>query len=233
MKRFQVLDGSLLKLIALITMLVDHTASVLLRDDYTVVFSYAGRTVYLYELMRRVGRISFPIFVFLLVEGFLHTRNIKRYAGTLLVFAMLSEIPWDLEHAGRLWMPGSQNVLFTLLLGLLGIWVLRDAQGPWKKAGLLLGLLLASMALRADYGTTGFGFILLMYLLRDQQLPRAVVGSCFLDSPLRSGLAFLPISLYNGKRGFIGKGWLKYLFYLAYPVHMLILFWIRKTTIGY
>ena len=233
MKRFQVLDGSLLKLIALITMLVDHTASVLLRDDYTVVFSYAGRAVYLYELMRRVGRISFPIFVFLLVEGFLHTRNIKRYAGTLLVFALLSEIPWNLEHTGRLWMPGSQNVLFTLLLGLLGIWVLRDAQGPWKKAGLLLGLLLASMVLRADYGTTGFGFILLMYLLRDQQLPQAVVGSCFLDSPLRSGLAFIPISLYNGKRGFIGKGWLKYLFYLAYPAHMLILFWIRKTTIGY
>ena len=72
--------------------------------------------------------------------------------------------------------------------------------------------------------------ILLIFLI---PLTRAVVGCCFLDSPLRSGLAFLPISLYNGKRGFIGKGWLKYLFYLAYPAHMLILFWIRKTTIGY
>lgn len=234
MKRCQILDGSWLKLIAVITMLADHIASALLRNDYTVLLSLGGRTLYLYEAMRYVGRISFPIFAFLLVEGFLHTRNVKRYAGSLLLFALLSEIPWDLEHSGNFLQLSSQNVMFTLLLGLLGLWVIRDYHGQWiREAGMLLGLLAASVLLHADYGISGFGFILMLYLLREQKLYRAVVGSCFLSSTWVAGLGFIPIALYNGKRGFIGKGFLKYVFYAIYPLHMLVLYWIRMGSAGY
>lgn len=227
------LDGSALKLLAVSAMLVDHFASILMEDTYITIFRFGERTVDLYEMMRIIGRISFPLFAFLLVEGFLHTRNVRRYAGDLLLFALLSEIPWNLAHSGRL-IHGGQNVLFTLLFGLLGQWVIRDYQGDRrKKAALLAGLLILSIVFRADYGCNGFGFILMLYLLREQKLYRAVVGCCVLPARWIAGLAFIPISLYNGRRGFIRSKPLKYMFYLIYPVHLLALYWIRRTTIGY
>ena len=232
-ERWKKLDGSALKLIAVVTMLIDHTASVLLRNNNTVLFSLAGHAMSLYQFMRYVGRISFPIFAFLLVEGFLHTRNVKRYALNLFLFALISEIPWNLEHSGRL-LYGSQNVMFTLLLGLLGLWVMREYHEQRKKEIIpLLGLLAVSIVLRADYGCSGFGFILMLYLLRDRKLYQAVVGSCFQSSMWIAGLAFVPINLYNGKRGFIDRPWKKYLFYAIYPLHMLALYLIKNATIGY
>lgn len=235
MKRFQVLDGSALKLIAVVTMVIDHAAAVLLRVDAYPMLTWGGRTIFLQEVLRTIGRISFPIFAFLLVEGFLHTRNVKRYAGGLLALAFLSEIPWNLEHSGKLLLPGSQNVLFTLFLGVAGMWAIRDLKDqPKKEAGLLIGLLVLSVLLKADYGCSGFGFILMLYLLRERKLLyRAVVGSCFLSSLWKAGFAFIPIGLYNGKRGFAGRGLLKYAFYVFYPLHLLILYWIRASVIGY
>ena len=231
--QWKLLDGSGLKVLAMTTMILDHVASALLGDTRIIVFRLGTRIIDLYDLMRAVGRISFPLYAFLLVEGFAHTRSVKRYAGNLLLFAMLSEIPWNLEHSGRL-LYGSQNVMFTLLFGLLGLWVIRDFPGSHgKKAAALLGLLALSVVFRANYGCAGFGFILMLYLLRDQKLFRAVVGCCFLPDRWVAGSAFLPISLYNGKRGFICGRLLKYAFYLVYPLHLLVLFFIRKMTIGY
>ena len=232
-ERWKVLDGSLLKLLAVVLMIQDHVASILLYNTRYILFSIGTRVYDLYDVMRIIGRLSFPIFAFLLVEGFMHTRSVKRYAGNLLLFAILSEIPWDLAHSGKL-LYGGQNVMFTLLFGLLGVWVIRDFQSDKKKLlALLLGLLALSVVFRADYGCAGFGFVLLLYLLRDQKIFRCIVGSCFLPDRWIAGLAFLPISLYNGKRGFIHSKPLKYAFYLIYPLHLLVLFWIRKKTIGY
>lgn len=232
-ERWKILDGSSLKVLAAAAMLVDHIAAVLLRDTRIIVFRLGTRYIDLYDLMRMFGRISFPLFAFLLVEGFVHTRSVKRYGGNLLLFALLSEIPWNLEHSGTL-LYGSQNVMFTLLFGLLGLWVIRDYQGSReKKAAALVGLLALSVLFRADYGCAGFGFILMLYLLRDQKLLQAVVGCCFLPDRWVAGLAFVPISLYSTKRGFIRGKPLKYAFYLVYPLHLLALFWIKKMTIGY
>ena len=232
-ERWKILDGSSLKVLAAAAMLVDHIAAVLLRDTRIIVFRLGTRYIDLYDLMRMFGRISFPLFAFLLVEGFVHTRSVKRYGGNLLLFALLSEIPWNLEHSGTL-LYGRQNVMFTLLFGLLGLWVIRDYQGSReKKAAALVGLLALSVLFRADYGCAGFGFILMLYLLRDQKLLQAVVGCCFLPDRWVAGLAFVPISLYSTKRGFIRGKPLKYAFYLVYPLHLLALFWIKKMTIGY
>ena len=118
--RFQVLSGSTLKVLAAATMLIDHTAGALLSKNPVELFSIAGRTVTLYMVLRTIGRVAFPVFAFLLPEGFVHTRNRKAYGISLFVFALLSEIPWNLLHAGTLFCP-SQNVFFTLFLGFLAL----------------------------------------------------------------------------------------------------------------
>lgn len=235
--KYHFLSGSWLKLIALVSMLIDHTAFALLQGSETVLFRVAGRSLRLYSAMRLAGRLAFPLFAFLLVEGFLYTRDRKRYGIRMLLFALISELPWNLEHTGT-WRCESQNVFFTLLLGYLGLCVIQrletaEGRARVQYALLLLGLLLGSVLLRADYGCSGFGFILTMYILRGTPICRAAVGCCFLSSRWQAGLAFIPIAFYNGKRGFIRGKTVQLLFYAVYPIHMLILYWIRLRTIGY
>ena len=111
-------SGSELKMIAIATMLIDHiAATVIIR-----VLKFGGYNDSLYQLyrvMRNIGRIAFPIFCFLLVEGFMHTRDREKYALRLGCFAAISEIPFDLAFNGKILEVGYQNVFFTLLLGLL------------------------------------------------------------------------------------------------------------------
>ncbi len=232
-ERYRILSGSALKCIALCTMFIDHIALVLLRYSHIVLFQIGGAPFELYTLMRKVGRLAFPIYCFLLVEGFLHTGSRKRYGLTLLGFALLSEIPWNLEHTGTIYYM-YQNVFFTLFLGFLGMYCIERFSGkPKQQLCSLLPVALTAMNLNADYGVTGFAFILLLYLLRERRILQAVLGSCILQSTWVGGLAFIPINLYNGKRGFIRGKVMKYLFYAAYPLHILILYWIKKNTVGY
>ena len=99
-EKLKILSGSALKCIALFTMIVDHVGLHLLRNSGIVLLHTGLGTLTLYTLMRKVGRMAFPIYCFLLVEGFLHTHDRKKYGLNLLVFALISEIPWDLEHTG-------------------------------------------------------------------------------------------------------------------------------------
>lgn len=227
------LSGSTLKLIAVISMLIDHIAFALLWDQSPVVIALAGHELTLYELMRKIGRSAFPIFCFLITEGYLHTHDRRKYGRNLLLFALISEIPWNLLHSNTLFYP-SHNVYFTLFFGYLGICVLeRSREFPARSALCLVGLLLVSNYFGADYGLKGFALILALYALREQKLPRAAVGCALLGSPLASGTAFLFIHFYNGERGFIrGKG-LKFAFYAFYPVHLLVLWYVKRATIGF
>ena len=235
--RYHFLSGSMLKLLAVVSMLIDHTASVLLRSSPIVLLTIGRRTLKLYTAMRLIGRLAFPIFAFLLVEGFLHTHDRRKYGTRLLAFAVISEIPWDLEHTAAMFRWSSQNVFFTLFVGYLGLCVverlLKSEEGRVKYTLALLALLVASVLLKSDYGCSGFGFVLTMYLLREQPLFQAVVGSCFLGSRWQAGIAFIPLNLYNGERGFIKGRILQILFYAVYPLHMLLLYYIRLRTIGY
>ena len=222
----------MLKTIALVSMLIDHVAHALLHGS-NMTFSIAGTSIKLYDIMRKIGRLAFPIYCFLLVEGFLHTRDRKRYAIRLLVFAVISEIPWNLEHAGTILYAG-QNVFFTLFIGLMGIWCLDCIEEkPLQMGGGLVVLYFAALFLKVDYGVTGYGFILMMYLLRNRRLIQAVLGSCILSSTWAAGLAFIPINLYNGERGYIKSKILKYAFYAIYPIHLLLLYYIKLKTIGF
>ena len=235
-KKYRCLSGSGLKILAVLTMLADHIGATFPRKTASVVLQFGRQRLMLYTLLRFIGRLSFPIFAFLLVEGFLHTRNRERYGIRLAIFALLSELPWNLLHAAA-WRYGTQNVFFTLLLGYCGLCLTEKIR---KESGknprtifLLIAVFAVSSVLKADYGSSGVGFILMLYLLREEPLFQAVVGACFLTSRWQAGLAFIPIGLYNGRRGFIHGKVISILFYTIYPVHMLILYWIKKNTIGY
>ena len=228
--KYRFLSNSVLKCIALITMLIDHVAFTLLNKNQTVLLEFFWNKLTLFTLMRGIGRIAFPIYVFLLVEGFHHTHDRKAYGIRLLVFALISEIPWDLEHNGSFFY-FKQNVFFTLFLGYLGLCLierLKKEGDRFKNTLLLFAVFLISVFLRADYGFGGFGFILLMGLLRNYPVYRAIIGTCFMSGTWQAGFAFIPIAFYNGKRGFVKNRFLKILFYVLYPLHMLVLFFIKK-----
>ncbi len=227
--RWRILSGSWLKVIALVAMLIDHLAFYYLRFDPSFskpLFMIGDNPINLPVLMNCIGRLAFPLFAFLVVEGFLHTHNRLRYGINLFVFALMSEIPWNLVHSNYWFYPG-QNVLFTLLLGYLGLCAIeRFSDNRRKQAASLIGLLIVSIFLRADYGYAGYTFILFLYALRQKRLLQAVIGSCMLGTWL-VGFAFIPINMYNGRRGFIKGKYAKYLFYIIYPLHLALIYLMR------
>ena len=102
MKKTFDLSAAALHILAMTFMLMDHLWATLLSSQMW---------------LTHVGRLAFPIFAFLAVEGYFHTRSFKRYALRMLLFAVLSEVPFDLMYGGTVFYPVHQNVIWTLLLG--------------------------------------------------------------------------------------------------------------------
>ena len=160
------------------------------------------------------------------MSAFIHTRNRVRYGVSLIVCAALSEIPWNLVHSGRLTCQ-SQNVFFTLLLGFAGLCVIDKLKDhPIIETIVLIGLGALSVAAKADFAILGYAFIILIYALRNYEIFR-VMTAFLLNMHWYALIAFLPISMYNGKRGFIKGPVLKYAFYAFYPVHLLVFYFIK------
>lgn len=220
----KIFSGSALKVLAMASMVTDHAAYFMHRTagwmDTVLATLPGGRELTPFLLMRGFGRLAFPIFAFLVTEGFVHTHDRKRYALNLLVFAIISQVPWTALHLRFAGMD-TLNVMFTLLLGYLGIWAIEKFRDNGKAMFLCFaGLTAASFVADADFGCAGFAFILMLHLLRNQPIPQAAIGCCMLKGKWISGLAFIPINMYNGKRGFIKSLPGKYLFYAVYPVHL-------------
>lgn len=226
----RIFSGSVLKLIAVVAMFIDHAAFILLSDMAwaTTPFSVLGKSVTVYWIARKIGRLAFPIFCFLITEGWAHTRNRKRYGLLLLVFAILSEIPFDLAASDKWFSLRSQNVYFTLLLGVLLMAVLEQAQTAFQKVGCSIGVFLIAWFLRADYGLNGVLLIGLLYILREKRIWRTLFAYPFLSGGLAAWCAFAPIELYSGERGFIKSKVCKYAFYAFYPLHMLVLVLLKQ-----
>lgn len=229
------ITGNGLKLLAILSMLVDHTAvSLMLRDNKVDEMGFPMELVYI--SMRLVGRIAFPLFIFLLVEGYTKTHSKKRYMLRLLIFAIISEIPFDMA----LWVNPKeggiiefeyQNVFFTLAFGLFVIWItdfIFDRVKESKKAYLFVTMTvivfgILALFIRADYGFFGVVAIFAAYILRMDR-PRMIAVSCLIlmladVSELVGLVAIGPVLSYNGKRG-RGNKWL---FYAVYPIHLLVL----------
>lgn len=230
-ERFRVLSGSALKLIAIILMLIDHTGVMILYNyppANAILFSFGGVDYSWYRIFRDIGRAAFPIFCFLLVEGFLHTHNRRKYGRNLFLFACISEIPWNFMFTNT-WRYEKQNVFFTLFLGYLAFCALEYFWDNQKMQFVcILELLAVSVFLKADYGWRGFVFLLIMYWFRNEKAAQAIIGSCWLYYEWKACFAFLSINMYNGERGFVKGKFLKYVFYWFYPVHIIILVILRQ-----
>ena len=227
------LSGTALKMIAVITMLIDHIGAVIVQR--TQMFEQFASPEWLwlnqsYEMLRDVGRLAFPIFCFLLVEGFLHTRNEKKYLIRMVLFALISEIPFNLALTGNLMDRRFQNVYWELSLGLVVLMLMRWAEKGrlpallsfiYKVSVTVAAMLLAEL-LCFDYGLYGILSIAILYLFRSNRLSQALAGGVSFSWELPAPVAFLAVACYNGKRG---RG-LKYPFYIFYPAHLLILYGI-------
>ena len=237
-EKFPELTGRMLKCIALLFMIVDHSAVVfvergILQNQNSLFLSFAltdlgKRWQNIDFILRCAGRLAFPVFAFLLVEGFVHTRHKKRYGQRLFIFALLSEIPFDLAIFGKMVYPKYQNVMFTLLIAFL---TLCAAERFWNhRLGRMIFLLIGCLAaefLRADYGAMGVMFIVLLYLFRDSGIQLKVAAAmAVLESLSCCGAALLGVLLLRCYHGNEGKWPGKSLFYLAYPGHLLLLAWL-------
>jgi hypothetical protein len=246
-RRFGI-SGSTLKIIAVISMLTDHLGAGILGRvlggwNMLPADSIFGNQVYGYEdiyriyiVMRYIGRIAFPIYCFLLVQGFERTHNLKKYILRMGIFALVSEIPFDLCFKSKILEFSYQNVFFTLFIGLLVMAASDFAARSLVTANVylnniihILSLIVCTAAgmfaaelLSTDYGATGIICIMALYITRKDRIIQALTGAVAFLWELTAPLAFVPILFYNGRRGLN----IKYFFYIFYPAHLLIIYFI-------
>lgn len=241
-KKRKGLSGSTLKCIAAFAMLIDHIAYGFI---YQGMLQFQGEYIqnpsaapaefqnwyFAYTLMRMFGRIAFPIFCYVLVEGFLHTSNLKKYLTRLAIFALISEIPFDLAFYQTPFHFGHQNVIFTMLIGLAAIAGMRylgfdDKEKQfslWQRLlpmlPFLVGFALAEV-LCTDYSGMGVALIVILYYFKTSKTAQILFGCLLCASNPTALFGFIPIHFYNGTKGRD----LKYFFYIFYPAHLFVLY---------
>ena len=261
--------ANFLKVFAALTMLIDHAALTLVYaklakfpEYLSLVFSTDATAEQLqaipadymslysaYTVMRLVGRIAFPIFAFLLFEGFMHTSDYKRYLLRVGICALVAEIPFNLivtnasalygweDVSASLFFPRYQNTVFTLFLGLLMLCGMKFVEAKDEitpKAAMkqwlgqlfcVLAACLIAVLARLDYSYIGILFIAVLYFFRTNKKMQILFGCIvFLSTNIAALLAFVPIAMYNGY--IIRSKKFKYFFYIFYPAHLLVLYLI-------
>lgn len=260
--------ANFLKIFAALTMLIDHAAltlvyakmakfpeylNLIFSTDATAEQLEAIPVEYLnlftiYSTLRLVGRIAFPLFAFLLYEGFMHTSDYKRYLLRVGLCALLAEIPFNLivtnsaliygwdGVTASLFFPQYQNTVFTLFIGLLMLYGMKrfETTEILPKAVMkqmfghlfcVLAACILSVLCRTDYSYIGILFIAVLYYFRNSKKMQILFGCViFLSTSIASLLAFVPIAMYNGK--IIRSQKFKYFFYIFYPAHLLLLYLI-------
>ncbi|NCB41617.1 MAG: conjugal transfer protein TraX [Clostridia bacterium] len=238
LKKPKGLNSFTLRVVAVSAMLCDHLWVTL-----------ATQSIWLHFL----GRLAFPIFSFLLVEGFFYTSNRWHYATRLFVFAALSELPFNLMHAGRFAYVGHQNVLWTFLIGLLAMVTIESIKtrvhnvvitGISTAIVAYMGMYLAD-SLHTDYAGFGVLTILLFYTCRNLRYEwmGQLLGLIYINAALLSSQT-IPLSFWNATLAFPIQSLAvlslvfirkynglpgfhnkaeQYFFYIFYPAHMLIL----------
>lgn len=226
-----------LHIIGMLTMFCDHL--------------WATNAMHL-EFLSCIGRIAYPIFAFLIAQGFLHTSDIKKYLGRMALFAAISEVPFNLMYYGRPIYPYHQNVYVTYCIALLGLWAVDTLRKKPKWiavpgcAGVILTCFLAGYAAYADFYGIGILLVFLFYFFpggKWYDYAAQALGMYYVNVEVLGGyyyvwnilgrdvevyqqafalLALLPIWLYRGRQGCHSKPW-KWFCYGFYPAHILIL----------
>ncbi|MCD8008645.1 MAG: conjugal transfer protein TraX [Clostridiales bacterium] len=178
------------------------------------------------SVLQLIGGLAVPVFAFLLVEGFVHTSSVKNYLLRLLAFAVISEIPYDLAMSGVLWDTGSQNTLFTLAVCLVMLYSLRLLeQRPgvgWKLFQVLVVLAAAVWCnwLQRASGRCRVPGCAIFYKLYDRKGVRLLLGCAVSVMYVTGPFSGYLLWNYCGERGWDKN---KYLFYVFYPLHLLVL----------
>ncbi|MCX4326788.1 MAG: TraX family protein [Lachnospiraceae bacterium] len=207
-----------LKIAAMLSMLCDHIAFVLIpAADYPE----------LYYIMRAAGRIAFPLFCFMLVEGFTHTHSRAKYIIRLLVFAVISEIPFDLASGGPVFDWDSQNVMWTLLIGFIVMYCIEQLHNNYMAwCIVIIAGGMAAYFMQTDYSIFGVFVITVLYIYRhNKKAGMAVMGILILTQSRIEMFALLSIPLilnYNPDKNNVKLS--KYFFYIFYPAHLFILY---------
>ena len=224
--KVQFLSGAWLKLIAILSMLIDHVNKALI---YPNLVSNDGVLTTVSNIFDIIGRIAFPLFCFLLVEGFFKTRCRKKYLLNLLIFGVISEVPFDMFTTASFFNMNWNNVMFTLAFVLITIWIIdilkeRMQKLPktlWYFASFIIVIIMciAAMYLSLDYDHHAILIGYFFYLFHDVPLLAIPFGYASMYTQPWALLGFGLTLTYNGKRGKQNK----MLNYWFYPAHLLIL----------
>lgn len=226
-KKLKGINGAQLKYIAFASMFIDHFNKAII----TPFLTGTGPMVIITTIFDILGRIAFPIFAFMVVEGFFKTKSRWSYLRNLLIFALISEIPYDMFQSAEFVNTWSQNILWGLALGLFTIMVIDKLKEKIKKrplwifVSLLIVALssLCSMLISSDYEYYAIIIIYLYYIFYDKRLVASGLGYLVIIKEIYAILGFATVLFYNGEKGKQNK-----IFnYLFYPVHLLIFGIIR------
>ena len=218
------MSSFVLKMIAIISMFIDHIG-----------YAIFGKFSY----FNYIGRIAFPIFAFQISEGYVHTKNLKKYFFRLFLFAIISQIPFMLFHS-ILSTEFSLNIFFTLLLGLACIFIYDKSN--YKILGIIASIAIGIIAQisHCDYGFYGVAIILIFYIFKDNFINASIFfilataikylvpiikygfNNVYLYLFIFTIISAIFLATYNGKKG---KN-TKYLLYLFYPIHLLLIYGI-------
>lgn len=250
------LTGFAIKIIATLVMLLDHLTAAtfnmwipfLYRNNFSL-----EEIEFLRVSLRSIGRLSFPLFCFLLVEGFVYTKNIKKYLINMLIFGVISEVPFDMAVFNTKVNWGHQNVYFTLFLGLVAlIGIKSTGKNLILKLSIIVGLAVLASFLQTDYGFYGVLLIVFLYVYRENKIKKYILVSLVLilsyggdilltmikypkmvndiikSVPWGTYIAYITFSILSFVimelyNGKKGKSLNKYIFYGFYPVHLALL----------
>lgn len=214
------INSAQLKIIAMLSMFIDHIGAFILLPWLRSGNGFLNFEQWnmLYTVFRSVGRLAFPIFCFLIVEGFIHTSNVRRYMLRLAISAFVSEIPFDLARSGTIFDMSGQNVMFTLLSGLIAIWCIEHIKQPLLRVGCVLLTLVGVTVLNTDYSYMGVCVIIIIYACRHYRLVQSILGALMFINSTFAMPAFVLTYFYNGELGDLNSK----IFYWFYPVHLLI-----------
>jgi len=222
----------ILKLIACITMLIDHFGHAI------VPYLPVPYLVDLYYVCRIIGRLAFPIYCFLLAEGMRRTRDPKKYILRLAVGILLAELPFDILLEGRFtW--AYQSVMVTLTLGAIMLLCMKKTEKKVLKLLMIIPFALLAELAKCDYG--GWGIVMIAVFALFDRIPVQLLALLLVNAAMESAvvpvfgipvsaqlfavLAMVPIALYSGKKLTRSKA-VQWAFYLFYPAHLLILWMV-------
>lgn len=196
-------------------MIIDHTGIVFFPDNMH---------------LRIIGRISFILYAFMLAEGVHHTRNIDKYINRLFIWAIISEVPFDLAIHSSIFDWSKQNIFFLLFLAVLSLKYYKSTENVFYKTIIISLTMAVAHVLKLDYSWYGIAVIYTFYILKNLNVKYFATGVLSLLASLKifafqlfAPIGFIPILLYNGK---VGKPTGR-IYYSYYAMHLLLFAMIK------